>query len=286
LKLVDTLPALPSRPADSHKGTFGHLLVLAGSPRMAGAAVLATFGGLRSGAGLVTLGIPAAIHACAASGVRSAMTLPLPATPAGTFSRDAIQPAIDFTAGRVTAIALGPGITTDDETVAFATRLVQRIRLPLVLDADGLNCAAKSPASLRTSPAPRILTPHPGEASRLLDRRTEKIQADRKAAAHDLAEAFGCVAVLKGHGTIVADRERMYVNRTGNAGMATGGAGDVLTGVIGGLAAQGMDPFDAAVLGVHVHGRAGDLAVREIGEISLIAEDLLRFLGPAFLSLA
>lgn len=283
MRFVTSIPALPPRPADSHKGTFGHLLVLAGSLRMSGAALLTARAALRSGPGLVTLGLPASVHPCLASAIQSNMSLPLPSTRTGTFSREAIQPALDFIGRRITAVALGPGITTEDEAFAFATRVAQRARCPLVLDADGLNCVAKAPETIRAAVAPRILTPHPGEAARLLGRKTAQIQADRKAAVLELANVFNAVVVLKGHRTLVADRERMYENATGNPGMATGGAGDVLTGIIGGLLAQGMSPFDAAVVGTFVHGRAGDLAAAKIGQTALIAEDLVSWLGCAFL---
>jgi NAD(P)H-hydrate epimerase len=284
MKEVMELPKLPERALDAHKGAFGHAFVLAGSLRMTGAALLTTRAALRSGAGLVTLGMPAAIHPMVAPALLSAMSLPLPSTPAGTFSKDAIQPVMDF-AKKATAIGLGPGLTTDADTAVFANRVVQRSPLPLVLDADGLNCMGSVPTSLRTANGPRILTPHPGEAARLSDRRTETIQADRSGVAAELAGKFGCIFVLKGHETVVTDGDRIFVNRTGNPGMATGGSGDVLTGLITGLLAQGLDPFDAAVLGVHVHGLAGDLAAREIGEVSLTARDLIEHLGKAFLTL-
>lgn len=286
MKTVTEIPSPPERPEDSHKGTFGHLLVLAGSTRMGGAAILTSRAALRSGPGLVTLGLPAPLQPFVAPAVPSCLTLPLPATREGSFSRDAIQPALDFLGGKVTAVAMGPGLTTDDDTVQFAMRVAQRSRVPLVLDADGLNCAAKMPAPLRASQSPRVLTPHPGEASRLLGRKTAAVQEDRVGAATEIAATFSAVVVLKGHRTLVTDGDRLYENRTGNAGMATGGMGDVLTGIVGGLLAQGMEPFDAAVLGVHVHGRAGDLAAEEVGRISLVAEDLERWLGPAFRSLA
>ena len=175
---IDSVPPAPERRPDDHKGRFGHVLVLAGSPRMTGAALLASRAALRSGPGLVTLGVPAAIHPLVAPAVLDCMTLPLPGTRSGAFSRDAIQPTLDFVSG-VQAVALGPGITTEDQTVEFANRVAQRARVPLVLDADGLNCLAKMPSSLRAAGGPRVLTPHPGEAARLLVSKVPEVQADR-----------------------------------------------------------------------------------------------------------
>jgi ADP-dependent NAD(P)H-hydrate dehydratase len=282
---IERLPDLPPRSAEDHKGRFGHLLVLAGSPRMTGAALLATRAALRSGAGLVTLGLPTRIHPLVAPAMLEGMVLPLPCTEAGAFTEDAGQPTIDFIL-KTTAVALGPGITTEDETVLFVSRVVHRAKTPMVVDADGLNCLAKVPSVLRAAAGPRVITPHPGEAARLLGATAEAVQADRPAAAKTLAERTGAVVVLKGHGTLITDGTRVAVNRTGNPGMATGGAGDVLTGVIGALLAQGMAPFDAARLGAHVHGLAGDLAAARLGQISLIAGDLVDFLPAAFRSLA
>ncbi len=281
MDVVDSPPPIPRRRPDSHKGHYGHLLVLAGSLRMGGAAILTTRAALRSGPGLVTLGVPRAIHPLVVSAVPSAMTLPLPCTRDASFSSEAIQPVLDF-ADRISAVALGPGITTGDETVTFATRIAQRACRPLVLDADGINCVAKVSRTLRGCRDPRILTPHPGEASRLLGRPTSAIQADRPAAAEELALKFGAVVVLKGHHTLVTDGRRIYTNRTGNPGMATGGMGDVLTGIIGGLLAQGIDAFDAAVLGVAVHALAGDLAAAELSELAVTAEEVLGRLGEAW----
>jgi NAD(P)H-hydrate epimerase len=283
MKERSVVPPLPVRRSEAHKGDFGHVLVLAGSARMTGAALLTSMAAGRAGAGLVTLGLPARIHPLVAPALLETMSLPLPSTPSGAFSRDAVQPALDF-ATNVDAIALGPGITTEDETVAFATRIGQRVRVPVVLDADGLNCLAKVSASQRRSAAPRVLTPHPGEAARLLDRTTAKIQKDRRMSAEALARRYSSVVVLKGHGSVVTDGDRLYVNRTGNPGMATGGSGDVLTGIIAALLAQDMTAFDAAVLGVWLHGTAGDLAAREVGQHSLLARDLLAKIGDAFLS--
>lgn len=278
------IPELPERKPDAHKGDFGHALVLAGSLRMTGAALLTTKAALRSGAGLVTLGLPAPIHSLVAPAILGAMTLPLAATTDGSFSRDAFRPAMEFAKG-VSAIALGPGITTDRETALFTRWVVQHANVPLVLDADGLNCLAGDPTPVLSAAGPRILTPHPGEAARLLGTQTTDIQADRVAAAEELAARYHAVIVLKGAGAIVTDGESYAVNRTGNPGMATGGSGDVLTGIVAAFLASGLAPLDAAVLAAHVHGRAGDLAAETVSQVGLTARDILRHLGKAFLAL-
>jgi len=284
MREITEIPVVPARKPDAHKGDFGHAFILAGSLRMSGAALLTTRAALRSGAGLVTLGLPASIHPIIAPALLGAMSLPLQATSAGTFAKEAVQPAMDF-AKKATAIALGPGITTHRDTVHFARWVVQRASAPLVLDADGLNCMGSVPTPLRTAAGPRVLTPHPGEAARLFDGRTKMIQADRVDACAQLAEKFRAVVVLKGANTVISDGERYFLNRTGNPGMATGGSGDVLTGIVVGFLAQGMDPFDAAVLATHVHGLAGDLAAKAVSLVALTARDIVDYIGKAFLAL-
>ena len=248
---------------------------------MTGAALLATRAGLRSGAGLVTLGIPAGIHPLIAPAMLSAMSLPLPPDGSSHFAPEAIKPALEFANG-VTAIALGPGVTMEASVVRFVREIAGQAQCPMVIDADGLNCLGSGPAGWKPDLGGRILTPHPGEAARLLDCSVSEIQQDRVSAAEELAGRYDAVAVLKGRGTIISDGQSWYANETGNPGMATGGTGDVLTGLVGGLLAQGMRPLDAAILGVHLHGLAGDLAAAELSEPALTAADLLDSLGPAF----
>ena len=249
------------------------------------AALLATGAGLRSGAGLVTLGMPAGIHSLIAPAMLSAMSLPLPPDHRTCFGPEAVEPALEFAEG-VTAIALGPGISTADTVVQFVRSISTRSPCPLVIDADGLNCLAGGPEQLGSDSRAVVLTPHPGEAARLLDCTVAEIQVDRLGAAAELARRYRAVVVLKGHQTIVSDGESFYRNLTGNPGMATGGTGDVLTGLIGGLLAQRMPALDAAILGVHLHGLAGDLAAATLSEPALTAADLLDHIGPAFLELA
>jgi NAD(P)H-hydrate epimerase len=281
VKIVRTVPKLPRRPRDAHKGIFGHVLVLGGSPGLTGAPALAALGALRAGAGLATVGCPRAVQPVVAGFSPCVMSLGLPDTAGGALSHAGLAPALRFSS-RCRAVVLGPGLGRDGDTGEFVRSFVTSVEAVTVVDADGLNLLAGHAESLREAEGSFVITPHPVEAGRLLGlAKTSPVQKDRRQAVADLAALTGSVAVLKGHGTLVCDGKRLYENRTGNPGMATGGTGDVLSGVIAALLAQGLDPFDAAVLGVHAHGRAGDLAARKHGEVSLIATDLLEFLGAA-----
>jgi len=262
---------------DAHKGDRGRVLIVAGSRTMSGAARLAGWGALRGGAGLVTIATPEEVQPIVAAELPCAMTLPLPSrrgalTAAGAAAARALADKAD-------AVACGPGLTT--RVAPFLRRFLHGLATPLVLDADALNVIAAEPSLLDGVPAPRVLTPHPGEAARLLGRAISKDQVARKDAAADLAERFGAVAVLKGAGTIVCSFERCYLNRTGNPGMGTGGVGDILTGVIAARLAAGIEPFIAAVQAVFLHGRAGDLAATASGENAMIATDLVANLPAA-----
>ena len=265
---------LPKRKLDSHKGDYGRVLVVAGSPGMCGAAVLAGEAAYRSGAGLV-------YYACPAS-VRDILSIKQTCGVVWPFEeRTAADQVLEY-AGRCDVAVIGPGLSLSESVVQMVQEVVQRIEIPFVLDADGLNAFESAPEQLLRGKAPRVLTPHPGEASRLLKLNPTAIQADRKNAAAQLARRFLAIAVLKGHRTVVADGKQMYVNTTGNPGMATGGSGDVLAGVIGALIGQKLSPYDAACLGVRVHGAAGDRATRAVGQVSLMATDLLDHLPAAF----
>lgn len=272
---------LPRRHPESHKGTYGRVLVVAGSTGMLGAAVLAVEGALRSGAGLVELGAPDRIAVPLAARLVCSVLSPLPSTPSGGLAFKALQPILDRSVAADVA-AIGPGLRLDPSTVELLYHLLPSLSIPVVLDADGLNAVAHRPRILTSILTPTILTPHPGELGRLLGRRTSEIQRDREGAALSAARDFKAVVVLKGHRTVVTDGRRIYVNRTGNPGMATGGAGDVLTGVIAALVGQGLRPFDAACLGARVHGLAGDRAARRLSAVSVTAEDIVDELGPAF----
>jgi ADP-dependent NAD(P)H-hydrate dehydratase len=278
LVVVD-VPRLPPRAADAHKGTFGKVLVVAGSVGMSGAAVLAGTAALRGGAGLVQVATSAGPLVAAAQ--PCLMTAWLPADEKGRLAAAAL-PELLALAEEATAVVLGPGLGQSPDLSMMVPALLGQVARPVVLDADGLNAVGSHTELLNRREAPTVLTPHPGEFARLTGQDTKAVQADRRAAALAFARQHRAVLVLKGAGTIVTDGGRIYQNTTGNPGMATGGTGDVLAGLLGALLAQGVEAFDAAVLGVYLHGRAGDLARDAVGEASLIATDLLDHLPAAF----
>jgi hydroxyethylthiazole kinase-like uncharacterized protein yjeF len=261
---------LPKRKPGSHKGDYGRVLVVAGSRGMCGAAALAALGAHRAGAGLVYVACPENVADILSIKLTCEVVRPFPI-------KGAVDTLLAHAADCDVAV-IGPGLSRAPEVVDALRELVPQLTIPFVLDADGLNAFEGHPDLLARGQAPRVLTPHPGEAARLLGRPVE----DRKAAVEELAKRLLAVTLLKGHRTLISDGARTVVNTTGNPGMATGGTGDVLSGVIGALIGQGMSPFDAAVYGARVHGKAGDLAKRRVGEISLMATDLLDFLPAAF----
>ena len=265
---------LPERPLAGHKGTFGHLLIVAGATGKSGAAVLAAKGGLRSGAGLVTAACPAAVHGILETQLTEAMTSPL-ADRDGTLSLQAFDQIVALAEGKK-ALALGPGLGTATETTALVRRLVRHCDVPLVVDADALNALAGHLEVLaERKSAAVVLTPHPGEMARLCGLSATEIEADRIGVARDFAARFGVAVVLKGAATIIALGDgRVSINGSGNPGMATGGMGDVLTGVIGGLVAQGMGVAEAAVLGVYLHGAAADRLAGKKGVAGLCAGEV------------
>ncbi len=273
---------LPARPEDGHKGTFGHVFVLGGSRGFTGAAKLAAVAASRSGAGLVTVGVPSSLADIIATSTTECMTLPLPATAAESLAGAALAPALEFAATKQ-AVALGPGISQNPGTHEFVVEFVRRCPAPTVIDADGLNCLGTLPEVLLEAAGPRILTPHPGEMARLTGQPISAIQEQRETAAAQFAERYRCVVVLKGQGTVVADGQAPpHINTTGNSGMATGGTGDVLTGLIGGLLAQSMTGMNAARLGVYLHGLAGDIAAERKTARALIASDVNDALSEAW----
>jgi NAD(P)H-hydrate epimerase len=274
LEAADVRAALPARPMGAHKGTYGHLLVVAGSVGRTGAAMLACLGALRSGTGLVTCATPASQQPVVAALAPEPMTEPLPETPARTLSGKAVERIVELLA-RMDAVALGPGLGLEPETQAAVRTLVRDVARPMVVDADALTALAGSLAFCREAAAPRLLTPHPGEAARLLGCGIAEVQADRLASARRLASESGAVVALKGARTVIARPDgHAALNPTGNPGMATGGTGDVLTGMAGGLLAQGIAPPAALAAAVYLHGLAGDLAAATRGEAGLIAGDV------------
>lgn len=277
---------LPKRPDNAHKGSFGHLFVLAGSRGFTGAGRLTCEAACRAGAGLVTLGIPKTLADIAAMTLLEAMSLPLPGTEQESLSSDALQPALDFAADK-SAVALGPGLSQHPDTVTFVHRFLPACPVPLLVDADGLNALSKDPDLLhqraRQSGVATVLTPHPGEMARLMRSGTKNVQENREGVACAFAENYEVVLALKGAGTIIATPEGHCVrNSTGNQGLASGGTGDVLSGIIGGLLAQRLPAYDAACIGVYLHGLAADLAIHNKSPRSLIARDVIAALPEAW----
>ena len=275
----DPLPRLPPRSPEAHKGDFGSALIVGGSRGMAGAVALAGMAALRGGAGLVRLAVPERCLDTVAAFEPSYMTAPLPDDPAGHVIEAAYERIVEL-AATATVVACGPGLGHSDGLARLVGRLYMEISQPMVVDADALNALATQPDALGRPGGPRILTPHPGEFARLIGRKLAG--EERQQAAVEAAARWGIVVVLKGHRTLVTDGRRRVHNFTGNPGMATGGSGDSLTGLITALACQGLEPYAAARLGVYLHGLAGDLAAKELGQASLIASDLIRFLPKAF----
>jgi hydroxyethylthiazole kinase-like uncharacterized protein yjeF len=267
---------LVPRAAQTHKGDYGHLFVLAGSPGKTGAAAMLCHAALRVGTGLVTLGIPASLNPILESKLTEAMTEPLPERTAGYLSDDALERIQQLLTGK-TAFALGPGISIVPAVQEMIVKLIPEVTIPLVIDADGITALASRPDVLKQCKSTVVLTPHPGEMARLAGLTVQKVQDDRIAVAKQFASAFGCIVVLKGNKTVIATpEEEVYINSTGNPGMASGGTGDVLTGMIGGLIAQGLiPPLEAVKWGVFLHGLAGDSAAQALGEIPLIASDII-----------
>ena len=265
LRRVRRVPRLPRRAVDAHKGSFGTVMVIAGSDSMLGAAILCARGALRGGAGLVRAMLPAALRAPFFVAVPAATTVIRPSGSSRTRVRQALAGA--------DAVVIGPGLAVTAASRRLVRAVLQVATVPVVIDADALNAMAPLRAPL-PGEADKVILPHVGEAGRLLARDREDIQRDRAGSVAELAQRSGALAVLKGAGTLVTDGQRLYQNETGNPGLATGGSGDVLAGLLGALLAQGMTPFDATCLAVHSHGAAGDLLAERLSQAGLSAEDL------------
>lgn len=271
----DVQGMFPFEDPDVHKGSRGHLLVIAGSTGKTGAAALASMAALRAGAGLVTLGIPRSLNSTLESKLTEAMTYPLPETPAGTLSLNAEQEILQLLEGK-NALVLGPGLSTHEDTVRLVERIVARCPVPIVVDADGLNALEGNLTPLHSCKAQVILTPHPGEMARLTGLSNAEVQADRTGLASRFARDHACHLILKGARTIVGRPDgRIHVNPTGNPALASGGSGDVLTGLLGGFLARGLPPEKAAIGGVYLHGLAADLLAEEVGQAGILAGDLI-----------
>ena len=281
----DMTGLLPRRSPASHKGSNGHVLIVAGAAGKTGAAVLCARGCLRSGAGLVSICVPQSLNAIFETTLPEAMTIPLDDQKKQIATIDNLEKILAAAQGKK-AVVLGPGLGTDPGTVELVQQLYNTIMLPMVVDADGLNCLVGTP--IPPHPADRILTPHPGEMARLLSQTTREIQTDRIGLTRDFASDHQVTMVLKGAATVIADPDGgVAVNSTGNAGMGAGGTGDVLSGVIGGLLAQGLSSRQAACFGVHVHGLAGDRLAARFGiELGYLAGELADEIPAAIRELA
>jgi ADP-dependent NAD(P)H-hydrate dehydratase len=283
MQVIESIPKLKPRAVDAHKGDFGKVCIIAGSIGMSGAAALAGRSALRAGAGLVRVATPKSVLLIVASIEPSFTTIALPEDSLGRISAKAINPILEAVSEN-DVVAFGPGVGISGALRSVLEALLEQEQLRLIIDADGLNNLAGIkdwPIKLK---AKLVLTPHPGEMKRLWSALfREQLPPDRQQQAIQLAQQTKTVVALKGAGTVVTDGQKVYINKTGNPGMATAGSGDVLTGVITALAGQGLSDFDAAVLGVYIHGLAGDIAVENFGRVSLMTTDIIRALADAFM---
>ena len=263
---------LPVRENNTHKGDYGKILLLCGSRGYTGAAALAAMGALRTGAGLVYLGVPECIYEIEASKLLEPVILPF-AQENGTFSAGAVAQILPLI-NKMDAILIGPGLGQSEGTYALVKAVLEQASCPVVLDADGINVVCRHKDILRERTAPTILTPHDGEFSRI----GGQVTLDRCQCAADLAGDLGCIVLLKGHRTVITDGKCCYINETGNPGMATGGSGDVLAGIITCLLGFKIPPLEAAACGAWLHGRAGDICAEEIGQYGMLPQDMVNVL--------
>ena len=263
---------LPTRSVDAHKGSFGKILLLCGSRGYTGAAALAAMGALRSGAGLVYLAVPESIYAIEAVKLTEPVIYPV-FDENGMYAPSSVEKILSIAQGK-NAILIGSGMGQSEGTLAATKAVLENYTGPVVLDADGINVMKAHKDVLRGRPYPTILTPHPGEFQRF----TGNYSDDRIAIASELAMELGVIVLLKGHKTVITDGVSCYINPTGNPGMATGGSGDVLSGIIVSLLGQGLKPLEAAVCGAWLHGAAGDICASEIGQYGMIPSDMIQVL--------
>lgn len=268
----EVLSILPDRKETAHKGDFGRILLLCGSRGYTGAAALAAMGALRCGAGLVHLGVPESIYAIEAVKLTEPIVFPLPEEN-GKLCNAAIT-CIEKLLSQMDAVLIGPGLGQSDGTLAVTRAVLERFSGPVVVDADGINVLAQHMDIVRERHCPTILTPHPGEFARI----GGEYSPDRRTAAMGFAREHGCILVLKGHRSVITDGDRCYVNPTGNPGMAVGGSGDVLAGMIVSLIGQGIDPLLAAACGAWLHGAAGDLCADQMGQYGMLPSDMVQVL--------
>jgi len=304
LEKRDVSLLIPERQRYSHKGDYGHILVIAGSRGKTGAALMAAKACLRAGAGLVTIGVPESLMDIFQARVTEEMTLPLPDAGDGSLSSKALEKILEFLSERADVLAIGPGISVTDNTKKLVKEILMNSTTPAVIDADAINTLEGNKQILKKTKAPVILTPHAGEMARLLQTKVQssklkvknseklrtmsyelltRIEQDRINTAIEFAEETGTYLVLKGVPSVIAEPEgRAYINPTGNPGMASAGTGDVLIGMIAGFLGQGLNPMEASTLGVYMHGFAGDIAAQKLGEHSLIASDIIEAIPEAF----
>jgi len=289
LELVEEnrlLPYFTARKRDSHKGTFGHLFILSGSMGKTGAAAMAAKAALKMGAGLVTVGTPESCLPIIARSLVELMTEPLPETEKGTLSEDALERILALLK-RMDGLMIGPGISTHPSTAELVLSLLPKIEIPMMIDADALNILASNPLLLKSLHQPVVLTPHPGEFARLLDLPTQEVVENKLKLAPQFAQEYGVYLVLKGYRTLIVTPEgRVYINPTGNPGMATAGSGDVLSGMIASMMIQEDDILEAILAAVYVHGLSGDLAAEKLGERALTAGSLITHLPSALKKLS
>lgn len=277
--------AVFNRPDDSNKGTLGSLLCICGSYGMAGAAIMAGKAALRCGIGLLKIAVPKSIYPVCATNILESVYYPLEETSNGVISSKNTDFLLEM-CEKSSAVVMGCGLSVCDDTKNLVQSVITNCEKPLVIDADALNCICNKPEILKNLKAPAIITPHPGEMARLLHSTPKTVNSNRENTAIDFAKKFGVVTVLKGAGTIIASPDgEVYINHTGNSGMATGGSGDVLSGIIGSLLAQGASPINAAAAGVFLHGTIGDLAAEKLGKISMLPTDMIDMIPTAYLKL-
>ena len=271
-KVIDTLNEM--RDGDCNKGTFGTLACICGSYGMAGAAMLCGSAAVTTGAGIVKMLIPKSIYPICASQLWENVFVPLDETADGTFSADC-SPKIVEEANKCSAAVVGCGMRNCPDSAAIVDELIKKCERPLIIDADGLNCISSHIDILKERTAPTILTPHPGEMSRLCGKTVSDIQSSRQSTAESFASEYGCITVLKGEGTIITDGSCTYINSTGNGCLAKGGSGDVLSGIIGALVCQGIPPLSAAAAGTYIHGFAADECIDSIAMSCVTARDVI-----------
>lgn len=272
---------VPERKKETHKGTYGRIGIIGGSRGMTGAVALATSASLRSGSGLVYSIVPASLSSIIETLVIESITIPVDCENKGHFTQTGIKNILEITT-KLDCLVLGPGMGTDDERIRLVKEILSTTYRPIVLDADGINCICGGKEVLTSRLHETVITPHPGELARLLNLNTEEIQKNRVKYCIQTAKMFKVITVLKGSNTVIASPEgQVYINTTGNPGMATAGSGDVLSGMIGSFIGQGIEPLNAAIAGVFLHGLAGDMAEMERGEYGLIAGDIVNKIPSA-----